>query len=392
MSSEAFDALSARYQQLVLLNRLSFDLFSGKPFPQALKDACSTIMALTGARHVAVHFCDAQGRLSCAQAHGDKRLSDPDPLAARDACVSAAFSSRSVLDAEGAGGWWIAAPLTAAAPGLPDLDGALALGYHARPPFDAGRDRLLAEIGQALRNARALERDLDRREKIERMRSELVSLVTHELRTPLNSIQGYAEMMLEMGDTYPEDKKREFLRIMLKESARLENLVNGYLDLSKIESGGMPLRRKDVQVGALGARLLELFGGASKVALKFDVGPDAGVVQADEDQLYRVLVNLCANAIKYSPADGVVSVAARRVDKAVEFSVSDRGPGIPQEAMDKLFQRFYRGSDELAMRAPGTGLGLAIAKAIVEAHGGKIGVESKVGQGSRFFFTIPDPA
>jgi signal transduction histidine kinase len=388
----AHAALSARYQQLVLLNRLSAELFSGQPLAETLPAVASVVLALTGAKAACIYFVDDARKPFCAVCSADKKLKDADSMRLCDGAAAAALKSRTAAE-EGSGPAWAAAPFDAE-PG-PDFesDGAIVLGFHGQAPADPGRERLLGEIGAVVRRARRLERDLERRRQLEKMKSELVALTSHELRTPLAAIQGFAELLIEMGDEIPSEKRREQLTVILNESKRLGRLVTNYLDLAKLEAGGSPPERGELDLAALTERLRALFKDhPSKAVLKVELAPDARVAWADEDQLYRALVNLCGNALRYSPPQGVVTIASRRVARAVELSVSDHGPGMPENVRARLFEPFYRGEDALARTTLGTGLGLAITKAIVEAHGGRIAVESKPGRGARFFFTIPDQA
>lgn len=388
----AHAALSARYQQLVLLNRLSAELFSGRPLAETLPAACSVVLALTGAKGVCLYFVDDARKPINAVCSADKTLKDSASLKLSEDAARLALSNRASA-AAGTGPTWTAAPFETE--GGPDFesDGAIALGYHGAAPADPGRDRLLAEIGAVLRRARRLELDIERRRQLEKMKSELVALTSHELRTPLAAIQGFAELLIEMGDEIPAEKRRDQLTIILNEAKRLGRLVTNYLDLAKLEAGGSPPERKPLELEPLIERLRALFHEhPSKARLTVDLANDARTVWADEDQLYRALMNLCGNALRYSPAGGEVSVSARRAGRSVELSVADHGPGMKPAVRARLFEPFYRGEDALSRKTLGTGLGLAITKAIVEAHGGRIGVDSEPGRGARFHFTIPDQA
>lgn len=388
----AHAALSARYQQLVLLNRLSAELFSGRPLPQSLETAGPVLLALTGARGASVHFVREDGRAYCAACHADKKLKEPASLRLRDDVVRLALKSRCAASGEGAPGW-VAFPLAPEVGQDADTDGAIALGYHEAVRSDPGRTRLVFEIGAIVRRARRLERDSERRRQLEKMKSEMLALTSHELRTPLSAIMGFTELLIEAGDEFPAEKRAEQLRIVLAESKRLARLVNDYLDLSNLEAGGVPLDRKKIYLAAVFGRLAALFhGDPSKALLRADLAPDAAEAWADEEQLYRALVNLCGNALRYSKPGGAVTVSSRRAGGAVEVSVSDQGPGLSSEARERLFQPFARGDDAVALSTRGTGLGLAITKAIVDAHGGAIRAEDAPGGGARFTFTLPERA
>jgi signal transduction histidine kinase len=388
----AHAALSARYQQLVLLNRLSAELFSGKPLGEALKAAGPVLLALTGAKGAAIHFVKSNGKLYCALLHADKKLKEAASIDRLERLVRETLSQRGHRISAGVPGW-AASPLEEAAGAEATTDGVISLAFREEVPTDPGRAKLLAEIGAVVRRARRLERDLERRQQLEKMKSEMLSLTSHELRTPLSAIMGFAELLIEEGDSLPSDKRREQLEIILSESKRLARLVNEYLDLSKMEAGGVQLERKRIYLAAIFGRLAALFHGhESKAVLKSDLAADAAEVWADDEQLYRALVNLCGNALRYSNAGGAVTVSARRVQSGVELAVADQGPGLSHEARQRLFQPFSRGDDAVALRTRGTGLGLAITKAIVEAHGGKIAVDEAYTGGARFTLTLPDRA
>ncbi|MBI4345346.1 MAG: PAS domain S-box protein [Elusimicrobia bacterium] len=233
-------------------------------------------------------------------------------------------------------------------------------------------------------------RDISRAKELERMKAEFVTLVTHELRTPMTSIWGFAETLQEYGAQIPPEDSKRYLGIIVREAKRLSRLVTDFLDASKLERGHIELRPSPIDLKALAQRVASTFEGARKdVAFKLDVAADLPAVQADEDQIERVLVNLCGNAVKYSPANGTITLGARRADRRVSVWVEDQGPGMAAETRQRLFQKFYRAQDQVAAKTPGTGLGLYIAKTIVEAHGGKIAVDSEPGRGTKMTFDLP---
>ncbi|MBI2218526.1 MAG: HAMP domain-containing histidine kinase [Candidatus Rokubacteria bacterium] len=258
-----------------------------------------------------------------------------------------------------------------------------------------------ASLGLALENARlaarqrrfaaelaahvaAARREL---EAIDRAKSAFVATASHDLRTPLTALRGFSELLATRRFT-PEDVHR-YARIIERETERLGRLVEDLLDLSRLEQGGEPpLRRSAVTVHAALESAVALFV-RDDAAHRFTLACDAGLpdVDADPDALDRVLKNLVTNAIKYSPP-GEIHVAARAVDHGVEISVADHGAGIPPEALARVFEPYYR-APGTARVARGTGIGLAVVKALVEAHGGTVDVESTAGRGTRFFFTLP---
>lgn len=233
-------------------------------------------------------------------------------------------------------------------------------------------------------------RDITRIKELDRMKSEFVQLVTHELRTPMTSVRGFAEALLEYGDKINAEEARRYLEIILREAKRLSRLVTDFLDASRLEAGSSALEKKPVNVVELSKRVATTFEG-HRAGVEFRVDAEAGLplLLADEDKLERVLINLCGNAVKYSPNGGVITIEAKRLDGRLELSVADQGPGMGQETQARLFQKFYRANDAVAAKTHGTGLGLYIAKAIVEAHGGAIRVESRPGHGARMILQLP---
>ncbi len=233
-------------------------------------------------------------------------------------------------------------------------------------------------------------RDITKRKQVERMKSEFTALVSHELRTPLTAIRGFAETLRDFGTELDEEKRRHYLQIILDESTRLGHMVGDFLDIARIEAGGIEISFKDVSVRPLFERIQRLFNEhPSKPRFVFDIGPGAETVRGDEEQLYRLFVNLGGNALKYSPAGGTVTLASAQDGEAVMLSVADQGPGIAKADLARLFEKFFRAGDAVTKRTPGTGLGLAICKGIVEAHGGTIRAESEPGRGARFIARLP---
>ena len=233
-------------------------------------------------------------------------------------------------------------------------------------------------------------RDLTRLKQLERTREEFVANVSHELRTPLSLIKGYVETLLDGARDNPEVAER-FLKIIERNANRLDLLIQDLLTISALESEKIKLNLQPVELHALAAKVLTDLNAKAEnknVALVNDV-PEL-TAHGDVNRLDQVLANLVDNAIKYGRAEGHVTVGGKkRDDGALEIFVRDDGPGIPAEALDRVFERFYRVDKARSRDQVGTGLGLSIVKHIVQAHGGEVRVESEVGQGSTFFFTLP---
>ena len=228
-------------------------------------------------------------------------------------------------------------------------------------------------------------RDVSQQREIDRMKSDFISSVSHELRTPLTSIKAYAETMLD-DPNMPQSTKQEFLQIINEESDRLTNLINGILDISKIESGTIEINIASVAKRA--AESLEYVAGKNKVRLQTDIADHLPELLGDENKIFSMITNLINNAIKFTPENGTVSVSAHLVNNELVIKVSDTGMGIPKDDMAKIFSRFYR-VHRPGKQIQGTGLGLAIVKEIVTRHDGRIDVESEIDKGSTFTVYLP---
>jgi two-component system phosphate regulon sensor histidine kinase PhoR len=250
-------------------------------------------------------------------------------------------------------------------------------GAAARPGRPIGAVAVLHEITELRR--------------LEQVRKDFVANVSHELKTPLTSIQGFAETLLGGALEDPKNSRR-FVEIIRHHAVRLGRLTDDLLKLSRIEAGKLGLELQPVS-------LVDLIGGAveaarsraeqSQLSLSFDCPPDLAPVRGDANLLREVLQNLLDNAIQYTPAGGRIDVSAAQTDGFAMITVTDTGIGIPEAEQARIFERFYRVDAARSRELGSTGLGLSIVKHIVEAHGGRVGVESEVGRGSKFFFTVP---
>jgi signal transduction histidine kinase len=219
-----------------------------------------------------------------------------------------------------------------------------------------------------------------------------VSNVSHELRTPLTCIKGYAETLLDGALEDDPALARRWLSVMLEEAGRLERLIHDLLDLSMIEAHQVQMHFADVELHSLlehAAAVLSQHAKAAKVRIEVDQPEQKRTWRADEDRLSQVVVNLIDNAIKYSPQNGVVTVKLRYEKDNAIIEVIDRGTGIPEDELPRIFERFYRVEKGSAARFGGRGLGLSIAMHIVEAHGGELQVESKLHHGTKFRVSLP---
>lgn len=232
--------------------------------------------------------------------------------------------------------------------------------------------------------------DLTRLKRLERTREDFVANVSHELRTPLSLIKGYAETLLDGANDNPEVATK-FLQTIDRNAHRLDLLIQDLLTISTLESGRIALNPQPVSLPALADRALEDLktrAALRRVTLNNEL-PGITVL-ADETRCEQVLGNLLENAVKYGREGGTVTVGGRVTnDGKAEVYVQDDGPGIPAEAIERVFERFYRVDKARSRDEGGTGLGLAIVKHIVQSHGGKVWVESEPGKGAKFFFTLP---
>ncbi len=235
--------------------------------------------------------------------------------------------------------------------------------------------------------------DLTRVREISQMKSDFVSKASHELRTPLASIRAYVEMLVD-GEADDDDARQEFYRIIQDETERLGRLIDNMLNISRIEAGIVQIERETVDFKSLITRAVESLEPSAReknISLLSKPAEVDLTVEGDADMLYQVVLNLVSNAIKYTPDGGRITIAADsdNLTRCVLFSVSDTGLGIPPDAMDRLFEKFYR-VENYKRVAKGTGLGLSLCKHIVETlHHGQIGVESELGMGSKFWALIP---
>jgi two-component system phosphate regulon sensor histidine kinase PhoR len=238
--------------------------------------------------------------------------------------------------------------------------------------------------------ALAVLHDVTRIEAAERTRRDFIANVSHELRTPLTSIQGYVETLLD--EPAPDSETaHEFLFIIQRSARRMSRLTEDLLTLAGVESPDYKLVAQSIRASALVDDAVASLGGLvadAGMQLELDGAPDDPVI-ADPDAVNQVFGNLIENALKYGASGGRLRVGARRLENEVEFYVQDFGPGIASEHLGRIFERFYRVDKARSREFGGTGLGLAIVSHIVHAHRGQAWVESELGSGAKFLFTLP---
>ena len=228
--------------------------------------------------------------------------------------------------------------------------------------------------------------------EMDKMKSDFFSLMAHELRMPLASIKEGTNLLLKGIGEELKEKRKEVLTIIAEESNHLIDLVNSLLDLSKMEAGMITLNFKTSDIKPLinkAASGMEPLAMAKNVSIKMEVPLDLPDVKMDEERILQALRNLIGNAVKFTPAGGHITISARPVEKGMRVSVADTGPGIPKENLDAIFDKFKQATLMSYSKIKGTGMGLAIVKHIINAHGGKVWVESEIGHGSTFIFSLP---
>jgi len=232
--------------------------------------------------------------------------------------------------------------------------------------------------------------DITELRRLERVRQDFVANVSHEFKTPLTAIQGFAETLLS-GALDDNANRGRFVEIIRDHARRLARLTDDMLKLSRIEAGRLELELRPVRVEAIVNGCLEtarLKAAAKGLRIHVQVPENLPLVRGDAAQLGEVLQNLLDNALQYTPTGGQIDLTVNSNGKEVTFTVADTGIGIPESELERIFERFYRVDAARSREAGGTGLGLAIARHIIDAHNGRIWVESAVGQGSRFHFSV----
>ncbi len=234
-------------------------------------------------------------------------------------------------------------------------------------------------------------RNLIREMALTRLKSDFVANVSHELRTPLSLIRLYAET-LELGRLPNQEKHQEYFRIIRKESERLTALINNILDFSRIEAGKKEYNFQETNLAELVRNTLESYLFQIEqhgFTFRENIADNLPVLRVDREAMARSLLNLVNNAIKYSRSEKYLAVNLYQANGSVRLEVIDHGIGIPRTEQPKIFEKFYRVEDPLVHNTKGSGLGLSLVRHIVQAHGGRISVESIPGQGSKFVIDLP---
>ncbi len=241
------------------------------------------------------------------------------------------------------------------------------------------------EVGQLGESFNEMAKSLDEQEKLRR---EFLTNISHDIRSPLTSMRGFVQALID--GMVPEEKQERYLKIILEETERLTKLSNDILDLNQVQTTEVSLYRTNFDVNELILHTLQMVETRMRdgeINLKINTAPT--MVNADYEKIQRVIYNLIDNSIKFTPAGGIISLETKMENKKVFVSIKDTGIGIEEEAVKRIFDRFYKVDSSRGLYKNGTGLGLSIVQAFVNAHGETIEVQSKIDEGTEFTFSLP---
>lgn len=247
-------------------------------------------------------------------------------------------------------------------------------------------------IASAIENARLIQelQETQALSEANRLKAELISTLAHEMRTPLTSVKGYSTALLMEESSFDLETQKEFLQIIDEECDVLQDLIRDLLESSIIEAGLLRIEPQPIRLPRLAQGVVDdIARRTEKHRLVLDFSLDFPIIDADPQRIVQVLRNLLDNAIKYSPDGGLVIVRGEAHEDRVVISVADQGVGLAPEDLNRLFEKFFRVESGLGRHVVGAGLGLPIAHTIIESHGGRIWAESKVGEGTILYFTLP---
>jgi signal transduction histidine kinase len=406
---EAAQLLLARQrenQRMLALHRAS-TLIAAETDPiDVLREILEAAGALIGRGNASLYRWDEQaGVLRHAESARTERGA-PQVLRAGEGVTGQAFLTQKPVIVNDYARWEHAVPTNReagwhAALAVPLMRAGQSLGVltvrstYPLARFDEEDARLLSLFGDqavaTLTTAELVEQQRRAVEQLERLnsaKSNFVSIVSHEFRTPLTGIQGFSELMRDEDLTVREMK--EYAGDINKDAQRLNRMITEMLDLDRMESGRMTLNRERTDINAVIAEAADrLSTSAERHPIRLNLDPELPLVEIDKDKINQVLLNLLSNAVKYSPGGGEITVTTRVEGEMVHVFVRDGGLGIPADSLEKVFERYSRLESGATRYIQGTGLGLPISRQIIEMHGGRAWVESTLGEGSVFQFTLP---
>jgi signal transduction histidine kinase len=266
-------------------------------------------------------------------------------------------------------------------------------GHHELPPPHGSTDEIGALEGQFYNMANRVGSTVAQLKELDRVKTDFISIASHELRTPMTSVKGSLSLILSGNLSEIDPDVKEILTIAEKETDRLIRLINDILDLTKMEANKLSLDLQWNQISEVVDSAVQGLAGLYEVSkVSIAVSPYIHPIQVkmDKDRIQQVITNLLSNAVKFSPAGSVITVKSEPYEKGIVVSINDRGQGITVESQAHMFEKFASYDSGKSKIIKGTGLGLPICKAIVEQHGGQIGVKSELNQGSTFFFFLPE--
>ena len=281
----------------------------------------------------------------------------------------------------------------------PDLIGALGRSLNDMAArLDQMTHHLQDKIVAATRELALSNRDLARQQaeledsnrkltELDRIKTEFVSIVSHELRTPLTSIIGFAQTIHKL--QLPKEKNERYLKIIESEGQRLAALIEDYLDVSKMEMGSFELRRTEFDMRDLIKETVASIIVPAEITITTALPSKLCPLVADKDRLKQVIVNVLSNAIRYTGPGGAIAIRCEDFPGRILVHIQDRGPGIPADDQNRVFEKFFRRTDDASKKSRGSGLGLYIVKNIIELHHGSVGIDSAPGAGSTFSFSLP---
>jgi len=376
---EQAEEASARERHTARLYALSRELASSQDIEHLASVATRHLHDAFEAS-IAVMIPDAEGRLGRVSVRDDAFVPAKKDLEVATSSFAKAKSER-VED----GTSFVPLPGTTAPVGVIGIRRNHDIEHAQRPLFDA----FVAQIASAIERAQLAEKAQRSQLEMEteRMRSSLLSAVSHDLRTPLGVITGSASTLLDTDAKLSESARRDLLETIHEEAQRLHRLVRNLLDMTRLQSGALTFDKELHPIDELvGVALARLEDRLAKRKVEVELRADLPPVLVDAVLVEQVLINLLENALKYTPEGTAIDIAARVEGPNVVVRVRDRGPGVPVDEREKIFEKFHRGGKE---GASGAGLGLAICRGVVEAHGGRIWVDEPEGGGAVFSFTLP---